>query len=263
MSTTLGFFGALLIGIVLGILGSGGTILTVPVLVYILNYNPLLAMVYSLFIVGTTSGIGTIQNFKRGLIVPKTAIQFAIPSLIGVYITRKFIVSRIPETILYLGSLQLSKATFLMLIFAIVLFLAGYSILKNRKEIETIAVKPKISLVTVFQLLFIGILMGLIGAGGGFLLIPALLKFTQLPIKKAIATSLLVITINSLIGFLGDVQNTDIDWTFLLTFTTISVIGIFIGQRIQQFINENYLKKIFGIFVLTISLIIFYKEIFS
>ena len=231
MLELLGYIGALLIGIVLGITGGGGSILTVPVLVYILNYNPIIATAYSLFIVGTTAGFGTIQNFKNGLVVPTTGFQFAIPSLIGVYITRKFIVPKIPETIFYFSSIQLSKETFLMLIFAVVMFMAAYSMLKDKKESEVVDFKTKSLVVLVIQLFFVGILIGLIGAGGGFLIIPALLKFAKLPMKKAIGTSLFIITINSLIGFTGDIQNFEIDWAFLIPFTTFSVIFKIISMK--------------------------------
>lgn len=259
----LGYFGSLLIGIILGITGGGGSILTVPTLVYILNYNPIIATAYSLFIVGTTSGIGTIQNFKKGLVVPKKAFQFAVPSLIGVYLTRKFIVPKIPDVVFYFGSLKLSKDTFLMILFAVVMLIAAYSMLKNNKKNELIERTTKTITVVIIQLFFVGVLIGLIGAGGGFLIIPALLNFAQLPIKKAIGTSLLIIAINSLIGFIGDVQNTIIDWTFLLIFTTISVAGIFIGLYIQKFINEKMLKKLFGVFVLIMAIFILYKELLS
>ncbi|MCF6128058.1 sulfite exporter TauE/SafE family protein [Flavobacterium sp. AS60] len=259
----LGYFGALVIGIVLGITGGGGSILTVPVLVYMLSYNPIIATAYSLFIVGTTSAFGTFQNFKKGLVVPKTALLFVIPSVIGVYLTRKFILPEIPEIILYFGSAQLSKATFLMLIFAVVMFLAAYSMLKDDKENEVVDFKTKSLLAVIIQLFFVGILIGLIGAGGGFLIIPALLKFARLPMKNAIGTSLLIITINSLIGFTGDIQNMEIDWLFLIPFTTFSVIGIYIGLYIQHYINEKHLKKIFGFFVLIMSFFILYKELLS
>ena len=259
----LGYFGALLIGIILGITGGGGSILTVPTLVYILNYNPIIATAYSLFIVGTTSGIGTIQNFKKGLVVPKKAFQFAVPSLIGVYLTRKFIVPNIPDVVFYFGSLKLSKDTFLIILFAVVMLFAAYSMLKNNKKNELIERTTKSITVVIIQLFFVGVLIGLIGAGGGFLIIPALLNFAQLPMKKAIGTSLLIIAINSLIGFVGDVQNTIIDWTFLLIFTTISVAGIFIGLYIQKFINEKMLKKLFGVFVLIMAIFILYKELLS
>lgn len=255
--------GALIIGLVLGITGGGGSILTVPVLVYILSYNPIIATAYSLFIVGTTSGFGTIQNFKKGLVVPKMALQFAIPSVIGVYLTRKFIVPGIPDVVFYFGSLQVSKATFLMLLFAIVMFMAAYSMLKTKQEDDPIDFKLNAVVLVSIKLFFVGILIGLIGAGGGFLIIPALIKFARLPVKKAIGTSLLIITINSLIGFTGDLQNLSIDWMFLLSFSLVSVIGIFIGMYIQNFINEKHLKKIFCVFLLMMSLFILYKELFS
>jgi hypothetical protein len=143
------------------------------------------------------------------------------------------------------------------------MFFAAYTMLKNNKKNEVIEVTTKSMIVIIIQLFFVGILIGLIGAGGGFLIIPALLKFAKLPMKKANGTSLLIITINSLIGFIGDIQNTLIDWTFLFMFTTISVIGIFIGLYIQHFINEKMLKKIFGFFVLVMSVFILFKELLS
>lgn len=259
----LGYIGALCIGVVLGITGGGGSILTVPVLVYLLNYNPVTATAYSLFIVGTTSGFGTIQNFKKGLVAPKTAFQFVIPSVIGVYLTRKFMVPALPDVVFYFGSLQLTKETFLMILFAIVMLMAAYSMLKKQKDAELGEVRSASLAIVMIKLFFVGILIGLIGAGGGFLIIPALLKFARLPMKKAIGTSLLIITINSLIGFTGDIQNNPIDWYFLLPFTAVSVIGIFLGLYIQRFINEKHLKKLFGVFVLIMSLVILYEEVFS
>lgn len=261
MFEILGYIGALFIGIVLGITGGGGSILTVPILVYLLNLNFVLASAYSLFIVGTTSAFGSVQNFKKGAIDLKTALQFAIPSVVGVYLSRKFIVPNIPDPLFYFGSLQLHKDTFLMLIFAVVMLMAAVSMLKESKVI--VKVEPQNKYWLIVQLFLVGILIGLIGAGGGFLIIPALMKLAKLPIRKAIGTSLLIITINSLIGFLGDVQTTIIDWTFLLSFTTLSVIGIFIGLLIQKYINEKMLKKIFGFFVLAMAVFIIYKEIFS
>ena len=168
MTEFLGYIGALIIGLILGIIGGGGSILTVPVLVYVLNYNPIIATAYSLFIVGTTSGFGTIQNFKKGLVVPKLAILFAIPSVIGVYVTRKFIVPGLPDVVFYFGSLQLSKATFLMLLFAIVMTMAAYSILKNPTEEDLIDFRVRSVVLVSIKLFFVGILIGFIGAGGGF-----------------------------------------------------------------------------------------------
>jgi len=261
MFEILGYIGALCIGIVLGITGGGGSILTVPILVYLLHLDFVIASAYSLFIVGTTSAFGSFQNFKKGAVDFKTALQFALPSVLGVYLSRKFIVPNIPDPLFYFGALQFTKGTFLMLIFAVVMILAAISMLKESKVI--IKVEPQNQLWLVLQLFWVGILIGLIGAGGGFLIIPALMKLAKLPIRKAIGTSLLIITINSLIGFLGDVQTSVIDWPFLLSFTFLSVIGIFIGLFIQKYINEKLLKKIFGTFVLAMAVFIIYKEVFS
>ena len=261
MFEILGYVGALLIGIVLGITGGGGSILTVPILVYLLHLDFVIASAYSLFIVGTTSAFGSFQNFKNGSIAVKTALQFAIPSVLGVYLSRKFLVPTIPDPLFYFGSLQLTKGTFLMLIFAVVMLMAAISMLKESKVI--VKVEPQSKIWLVIQLFLVGILIGLIGAGGGFLIIPALMKLAKLPIRKAIGTSLLIITINSLIGFLGDLQTSVIDWSFLLLFTSLSVIGIFIGLYIQKYLNEKRLKKIFGFFVLAMAVVIIYKEVFS
>lgn len=261
MLEILGYLGALSIGIVLGITGGGGSILTVPILVYMIGLHPITATAYSLFIVGTTSAFGTFQNFKKGLVDPIIALKFAIPSVLGVFLARKLIVPAIPDPIFYFASVQMTKGTFLMIIFAIVMLMAAISMLSNDSELTTIEPKNKSRI--IIQLFFVGVLIGLIGAGGGFLIIPALMKLAKLPIRKAIGTSLLIITINSLIGFTGDIQSYEIDWPFLLFFTSLSVIGIFIGLYLQKHINEKQLKKLFGLLVLAMSIFILYKEILS
>jgi uncharacterized membrane protein YfcA len=256
------YFCALLIGLLLGLTGGGGSILTVPVLVYILNYNPIIASSYSLFIVGMTSTFGTLINFKKGNVVLKTGFIFAIPSLISVYITRKYILHSIPEILFQNNYFTITKDLFLMVLFAIVMLFAALSMLKtsNSEYSKVKDKKPSVYLI-VFQIFCVGILIGLIGAGGGFLIIPALVHFAKLPIKKAIGTSLLIISCNSIIGFSGDVQNIVPDWYFLFKFAAFAMTGIFIGIYLNRFFNENHLKKIFGWFVLTMSVFILTKEI--
>jgi len=256
------YFWALLIGIILGLTGGGGSILTVPVLVYILNFNPVIASSYSLFIVGMTSAFGTLINLKKGNIELKTGLLFAIPSLISVYITRKYIVHSIPEIVIQNSYFTITKNLFLMVLFAVVMFFAALSMLKAPKTptSEVVENKPNIYLI-VFQIFCVGILIGLIGAGGGFLIIPALVNFAKLPIKKAIGTSLFIIACNSLIGFSGDVQNINSDWNFLFIFAAFAMTGIFIGIYISRFFNDRSLKKIFGWFVLTMALFILTKEV--
>lgn len=256
------YFCALFIGVLLGLTGGGGSILTVPVLVYILNFNPITASAYSLFIVGMTSSFGTLINLKKGNVVLKTGLLFAIPSLISVYITRKYIVHSIPDILIQNSYFTITNNLILMVLFAVVMLFAALSMLRTPKtaSLEEVENKPNVYLV-VFQIFCVGILIGLIGAGGGFLIIPALVHFAKLSIKKAIGTSLFIIACNSLIGFSGDVQTINPDWTFLFKFAAFAMSGIFIGIVISRFFNERSLKKIFGWFVLTMALFIVTKEI--
>lgn len=258
----LGYLGALFIGLVLGLTGGGGSMLTVPVLVYLMFLNPVIATGYSLFIVGTTSIFGALQNFRKGLVDVRRGFLFAIPSFIGVYLTRSQIVPIIPDTILKISNFTLTKGTFLMLFFALIMLLAALSMLKKQKiEVNVTAEKIVSNWVLVLQTFIIGIIIGLVGAGGGFLIIPSLVLFVKLPMKKAIGTSLFIIAINSLIGFIGDIQNLEINWLFLLSFTAISIVGIFIGTYLNKFINEKQLKKGFAYFVLVMAFVIIYKEL--
>lgn len=254
-----GYFGALCIGLILGLTGGGGSILTVPILVYIMLIDPIIATAYSLFIVGTTSAFGAVQNYRKGLVDIKNGFLFAIPSFVAVYITRRFLVPLIPDTIVEQPFL-LTKSTFLMVFFAVIMTLAAISMLKKKKEVVETAGNIAISTL-LFQTFTIGIIIGLVGAGGGFLIIPSLLLFAKLPMKKAVGTSLFIIAMNSLIGFLGDVQTITIDWKFLSSFTGISIIGIFIGIYLNKYINETQLKKGFAYFVLFMATFILVKEI--
>lgn len=261
MSEIFGYIGALFIGLVLGLTGGGGSILTVPILVYVLLINPVTATAYSLFIVGTTSVFGAIQNYFKGFVDVKTGFLFAIPSFTAVYFTRKKIVPKIPDQIFETTDFILTKSTFLMTFFALVMIFAAYSMLKKKKEsVETNAKSSLFSL--IIQNLIIGVIIGLVGAGGGFLIIPSLVLFAKLPMKTAVGTSLFIIAMNSLIGFMGDVQNINIDWLFLLKFTSISIIGIFVGIYLNKFINEKQLKKGFGFFVLAMACFILLKEFY-
>ena len=254
----IGYIGALCIGLVLGLTGGGGSMLTLPILVYIMSIEPVVATAYSLFIVGITSSFGAIQNYNKNLVDINNGFLFAIPSFIAVYLTRKYIVSLIPNQI-NLGFLSLQKGTFLMILFAIIMFYASISMLyKKNNKIQNNSASTYI---LVIQTFFIGIVIGLVGAGGGFLIIPSLVIFAKLPMKKAIGTSLFIIAINSLIGFLGDVQNLNINWIFLLTFTLISITGIFIGIYFSKYFNEQQLKKGFAYFVLSMAIFIMVKEL--
>lgn len=259
MAEYLGFGCALIIGLILGLMGGGGSILTVPVLVYIIGLNPVTATAYSLFIVGTTSAFGTFQNFRKETVELKTGLLFALPSLIGVYLSRKFLVPAIPAEIFRVGDFIVTKETLLMVLFAVVIFLAALSMLRTNEPTDDGKKHNKEAM--IMQTFFAGILVGLVGAGGGFLFIPILIYIAKLPVKKAMATSLMIIAINSLVGFTGDIGNLDIDWRFLMWFTSFSIIGIFAGIYLNRYINDKQLKKAFGWFVLAMAVFILGKEI--
>ncbi len=257
----LGYIGALFIGIILGLIGGGGSILTVPILVYLLYLNPVTATAYSLFVVGVSALVGAIHNIRKGLVDFRTAIVFAIPAFLAVYSTRKFVVPNIPEEIVTLGDFIITKNIGIMIFFAIIMLLASFSMIRSKRkeeEEETTIIYNYPMIIT--EGIVVGFLTGIVGAGGGFLIIPALVILAKLPMKKAVATSLLIIAIKSLIGFIGDVENLAIDWSFLLSFTGLSIIGIFIGMWLTNFIDGKKLKKGFGWFVLIMSVYIIIKE---
>ncbi|EDM45017.1 hypothetical protein SCB49_02814 [unidentified eubacterium SCB49] len=258
----LGYVGAFFIGLVLGLIGGGGSILTVPILVYALTLNPVIATAYSLFVVGATSLVGAIKNIIKGMVDFKTAIIFSIPAFVAVYFTRAYLIPAIPETLFSIGDFIVTKNLAIMLFFALIMLLASVSMIwSRRKETDD---EKKVSYnypLIIIEGAVVGVVTGIVGAGGGFLIIPALVLLAKLPMKKAVATSLFIIAIKSLIGFLGDVQNLDIDWVFLLSFTAISIVGIFIGIWLNKFIDGKKLKKVFGWFVLVMGVYIIYKEL--
>ncbi|QFZ54935.1 sulfite exporter TauE/SafE family protein [Oceanihabitans sp. IOP_32] len=255
----IGYVGALIVGLVMGLIGGGGSILTVPLLVYLLGYNPVLATAYSLFVVGTTSMVGTYQKFKEGLVDFKTGLAFSFPSFLAVYLSRRYLVPGIPDTILNFGAYTLTKGMAIMVFFAIIMLFASVLMIKNQKKTDAIGTKQAYYK-TFIQGLIIGTITGLIGAGGGFLYVPALVLWANIPMKKAVGTSLVIVSINSLIGFTGDVQTLQIEWLFLLSFTITSILGIILGVYLSKFISGKKLKKGFGFFTLIMAVYIVYKE---
>jgi uncharacterized membrane protein YfcA len=260
----LGYIGALFVGLVLGLIGGGGSILTVPILVYLIGLNPIVATAYSLFVVGMTSVFGAVQNYKKGFVDLKTAVIFAIPAFIVVYLTRRFLVPIIPDVVFTVGHFEVTNNIFIMIFFAIVMVLASFSMISGKKTVSTSEVQPiKYNYPLIaFEGTIIGVFSGIVGAGGGFLIIPTLVLLAKLPMKKAIGTSLCVVAVNSLFGFLGDLSNFQIDWKFLLTFTGISILGILLGIYLSKFISGHRLKKGFGYFTLIMAFYIIYKELY-
>jgi len=259
----IGYFASIIIGISLGLIGGGGSILTVPVLVYLFGVDPVLATAYSLFIVGSTSLVGTFPKYKQGLVNLKTAAIFGAPAIAAVYATRKFIVPAIPANVFTIGDFTVTKSILLMLLFAVLMVFASYSMIRGSKEEEENAGEQKFNYpLILLEGVVVGILTGLVGAGGGFLIIPALVILSKLPMKQAIGTSLLIIAAKSLIGFLGDVGHQVIDWKLLIIVTILAIGGIFVGNWLSHKISGEKLKKGFGWFVLVMGIYIIVKELF-
>jgi len=277
----LGYIGALMIGLSLGLIGGGGSILTVPVLVYLIGLNPVISTAYSLFIVGLTSLVGSYKFYRNGLVSLKTALVFGLPSIVAVYTTRRYLVPAIPDNLFTIGDLVVTKNLMVMLLFAALMVFASISMIRKKKpnkamdenadkEINLNYKKssekhpePKFNYGGILaEGLVVGTLTGLVGAGGGFLIIPALVLFSKLDMKMAVGTSLLIIAAKSLLGFIGDIYNYEINWLFLAIFSVISIAGIFVGTFLSTRIPANKLQASFGWFVLVMGLYIFAKEIF-
>jgi uncharacterized membrane protein YfcA len=253
-----------MVGITLGLLGSGGSILTLPILIYVTKIDPVTATSYTLFIVGISALMGSIGNAIKGLIDYKTAIYFGIPSLISVYFTRYFILPALPDKLFEIDKIIISKDVMIILLLSILMIISSLSMIRKNKipkEDKNIS-NLRIPLILI-QGIIIGFITGFVGAGGGFLIVPALIFLCKLPVKKAVGTSLAIIAINTNIGFIGDLlQGIHLDWIRLSAFTISAILGTVLGLFISKVIKENQLKITFGWFVLIMGVFIFVKELF-
>lgn len=262
---TLGFILALIVGISLGLIGSGGSILTVPILVYILGIDPIIATGYSLFIVGSTALAGGIRQYYQKQVHFKTVLLFGIPSVIVVLLVRSLLIPALPDVLFRIGSIEVTKATAILVLFAIVMLRASYAMIKPcpdcQENIDLNSISyPVSTLITQGSL--VGLLSGLVGAGGGFLIIPVLVLRLKMPMKMAVGSSLFIIAINALIGFLGDFKHFPVfDWGFLFSFSAIAILGILIGIFLSTRINGARLKSGLGWFVLAMGIYILIREL--
>ena len=261
MTTLFGFLAAVLIGVTLGLIGGGGSILTVPALVYLVGVAPVPATAYSLFIVGLTALVGAIVYMRKGLVSYRTAVVFGIPSFIAVFLTRGFIVPAIPLELLSIAGWTVTRDIGIMLLFAVLMIAASVSMIrKSRRDVTVQEIQYNYPLIFI-EGLVVGVLTGLVGAGGGFLIIPALVVLARLPMKLAVGTSLLIIAVKSLIGFTGDMIIMPIDWNFLALFSVFAVTGIILGSWLTRYVSGARLKPAFGWFTLAMGVYIIGREI--
>ena len=258
----LGSLLATLIGVTLGMMGSGGSILTVPVLVYVLHVDPNLATTYSLFAIGMASLAGSIVNFSKGTIDFRKVLDFGFPSIITVFLTRQFLLPFIPD-VFNIGPWIIHQNTVLMIFFAGIMILSAFSMI-NRKIGQNWKTERKYSRgITIVQGIGVGFITGVVGAGGGFLIIPALINFYKMPLAKAVSTSLTIIAINSLFGLAGDIEKFNLfDWNLVLQYTGLLIIGMFLGFYLTRFFKGNQLKRILGYLIFFVGILIILKEFF-
>jgi hypothetical protein len=255
-----GYLLAILVGLSLGLIGGGGSILTIPILVYCFRIDPVIASTYSLFVIGVTSLTGAFSHYQRGNVNFKVAMIFGVPSLIVVFIMRKWIMPMVPQHLLTIGSFELTKSVLLMTVFAAFMVLASVSMIRQRNEqVITGEINYK---KLVWLAVLVGFITGFIGIGGGFLIIPSLILFAGLSMKKAVGTSLTIMTISSLIGVLGDISRHEpINYSFLTAFTAFAITGILIGCYLTKYVKDHRLKPAFGWFILCIGVFVLFSAI--
>jgi uncharacterized membrane protein YfcA len=257
-----GYLSAVVIGVTLGLIGAGGSILTVPVLVYLFAIEPVTATAYSLFVVGLTALIGSATYMRRSMVSYKTAVLFSIPSIAGVFIARAWIIPAIPDHLGSIGGFVVTKNLAIMILFAGLMVLSSFSMIRNTTEDDPAEHHLNIRLIMI-EGFVVGVLTGLVGAGGGFLIIPALVVVGGLPMKTAVGTSLLIIAVKSLLGFTGDLTHGAHDWSFLLVFTLFTSGGILLGTYASRFVSGARLKPAFGWFVLVMGIYVFVRELWA
>lgn len=259
----LGYIVTILVGVALGLIGGGGSIFTIPVLVYLFQVPALEATSYSHFLVGITALMATISSLKNKMIHYKSALFFGIPSIISVFLSRVWLLPQFPNTFHLLGY-NVSENLFILLLFSVMMIVASYSMIRKcetcTKDGDDSQIKLNISLLIISGF-SVGILTGIVGAGGGFLIIPALVFLGKLPMKKAIATSLFIISIKSLIGFGSEIGQMYFDWELLITVTGLSVMGMLLGQFLNKKMNGENLKPIFGWFILAMGIFMLIVEL--
>ena len=228
---------AAVIGISLGLLGGGGSILAVPILVYVVGMEPKTAIAASLLVVGTTSLIGALQHWRAKNIDVRTALVFGIVSMAGSFAGGR-------------AAAYLSD-WFQLTLFAVVMLAASVSMFRSRGD-DAAAAAPRLGFIVVAAAV-VGLLTGVVGVGGGFLIVPALVLFSGVAMKRAVGTSLLVIAMNSASGFLAYAGHVNIDWSYTALFTSIAIAGVFVGSAVVPYVSQSVLKRSFAAFLIAVA----------
>lgn len=250
------------VGISLGVIGGGGSILTVPILVSLFLVRPTSATGYSLFIVGLTSLFGAISFARRREVDFKTALVFAIPSFVAVFATRRFVLPAIPNTIIAAHSFTVTKDSATLLLFAGLMLAVSTRMIGGSTKPVASSERREIGFLWMPAIgVLVGLLAGLVGVGGGFLVIPALVLIAKLPMRTAVGTSLAVIAIQSLLGFTGEMANgTQIPWHFLFALSLVSSVGVFAGSLFGKDISGDKLKPAFGWLLVVVGALMLFKS---
>ncbi len=254
MAVVVGYALAVLIGLSLGLLGGGGSVLALPVLVYVMGIDPQTAIPMTLVMVGTVSLVGALPHIRRGQVAWRPGAIFGLATTAGAYLGAR------------LAALPLVTSTVQMTLFAgAMLVAAGLMIRRSARTpaVEGPYVQPLCRYCWLWlptEGVMVGVLTGLVGVGGGFAIVPALVLLAQVPMTKAIGTSLLIITANSLAGLAGYLGRVDLDWHLTVNFTFLAGIGTVIGAYLVQYIHPKHLQKGFGYFLLGIAVLVFWQN---
>jgi uncharacterized membrane protein YfcA len=261
-----GLLASFFMGTVLSFLGAGGSILTLPILVYLFQIDIIQATTYSLLLVGLTAVFGCVASFKDKLIDFKTGIIFGIPSIIGVVLARKIVLPFLPDQIL-VRNFILEKSFLIMILFAVLMLVSSSLMIRDRKPVLSKTNDKNVyerNIIIILEGLIVGQLTGFVGAGGGFLIIPALVLLTGLSMNIAVATSLFIIAIKSLMGYLSDViDGFQTDWMFVFYVCLFTLVGVFFGRILSKKVSDKQTKKLFGYMTLIISFIIIIEQLIS
>jgi hypothetical protein len=243
----LGLVFAALIGITLGLLGGGGSILTVPVFVYALGFDAKQAIAMSLPVVGATSLVGALGHWRAGNVNLRTALTFGSIAMAG-----SFAGARLAA--LVSGSTQLT-------LLAVVMLAAAVSMLRSSRRRSAVAERehPPLALLALVGV-GVGVLTGLVGIGGGFLIVPALVVLAGVPMTQAVGTSLLVIAMNAAAGFLGYAGQLSIPWDFVALFTVVAMAGILAGTHLVRFVSQGALERAFAVLLLAAGGLMLYQN---